>query len=358
MKYCSQIGEASAFLIRTTRGAFRAVAAAALEVAEIGGDPRWTLSLTTVRGRQPGEGSVQAMSRAAALGARTPVLEALPCRWRRAPRRWGHPLHSICSYFAMFPPQIPHVFVRWLSEIDEVVYDPFCGRGTAPLEAALAGRRAYGSDANPLAVALTAAKLDVPSARSVHARIDELERLFVAPRLSGVPADISMLYSPATLEQIVYLRDHLDPTERVDRFLKAAVLGLLHGNHSAGGATRALSVSMPNTFAMAPDYVRSYIKRQGLVAPSVDTFAMLHRRTHQLDLPNRIRSAGRAWLQDATQTVPPWFKRQQVKLVFTSPPYLDRITYGKYNWIRLWFLGQEPKAVDAALTTTAEKGGS
>ena len=36
-------------------------------------------------------------------------------RWRRASRRWGHPLHSLCSYFAMFPPQVPHVFIRWLT---------------------------------------------------------------------------------------------------------------------------------------------------------------------------------------------------------------------------------------------------
>jgi site-specific DNA-methyltransferase (adenine-specific) len=110
---------------------------------------------------------------------------------------------------------------------------------------------------------------------------------------------------------------------------------------------------MPNTFAMAPGYVRSYIKRHALVAPRVDAFAMLHRRTDQLDLPGRIVSAGRAWLHDATEEPPPWFKRQKAKLVFTSPPYLDRIMYGKYNWVRLWFLGVEPKAVDAALTATA-----
>src|SRR4051812_49694223 len=98
----------------------------------------------------PYDRSVQPPSAAPA-----PSLARLPARWRRAPRRWGHPLHSVCSYFAMFPPQIAHVFVRWLSGPGDVVYDPFAGRGTVPLEAALLGRRGVGSDANPLAVTLS-----------------------------------------------------------------------------------------------------------------------------------------------------------------------------------------------------------
>src|SRR6266545_5048070 len=101
------------------------------------------------------------------MGASTknkqPNLSLLPRRWHRAPRRWGHPLHSLCSYFAMFPPQIANVFVRWLTAPGDSVYDPFSGRGTVPLEAVLLGRRGLGSDANPLAVALTQAKAQIPS---------------------------------------------------------------------------------------------------------------------------------------------------------------------------------------------------
>ena len=47
---------------------------------------------------------------------RTGKLDALARHWRRAPRRWGHPLHSLCSYFAMFPPHMPRVFVEWLTK--------------------------------------------------------------------------------------------------------------------------------------------------------------------------------------------------------------------------------------------------
>src|SRR2546429_5326618 len=91
------------------------------------------------------------------------TLRALPRRWRAAPRRWGHSMHSMCSYMAMFPPSMPHVFIDWLTEQGDVVYDPFSGRGTVPLEAGLMGRVGLGSDANPLAWVLTAAKVDPPS---------------------------------------------------------------------------------------------------------------------------------------------------------------------------------------------------
>src|SRR5947209_15662572 len=98
----------------------------------------------------------------------------LPERWRRAPRRWGHPLHSLCSYFALFPPRVPRVFIEWLTQPGDVVFDPFCGRGTTPLEACLAGRFGVGADANPLAFSLTAAKVRAPSLREVTKRIAEL----------------------------------------------------------------------------------------------------------------------------------------------------------------------------------------
>jgi site-specific DNA-methyltransferase (adenine-specific) len=39
----------------------------------------------------------------------------------------------------------------------------------------------------------------------------------------------------------------------------------------------------------------------------------------------------------------------RARLVVTSPPYLRVVKYGYYNWLRLWFLGMDPDAVDARL---------
>ncbi len=285
----------------------------------------------------------------------TNALDDLPDAWREAPRRWGHPLHGLCSYFAMFPPQMATVFIRWLTDPGDAVFDPFAGRGTVPLEAQLQGRIGLGSDANPLAHALTRAKVKVPAAPAVRRRLGALKAAYVASAVdtSAVPDDIRMLYSDATLRQLVYLRNRLSNAGYVDPFITGLVLGMLHANHSSQGATRGFSISMPNTFAMAPGYVRKYIAREKLVAPDVDVFDMLRARALGYELPDRSITTGRSWLHDATQTAPREVRNAKPRLVFTSPPYLQVIKYGKYNWVRLWFLKQEAKDVDRGLMASA-----
>src|SRR5690242_16281174 len=119
------------------------------------------------------------MLQVVATGGRVYVdLSKVPDLWRSAPRRWGHPIHRICSYFAMFPPQLPRVFIEWLSERGDTIYDPFSGRGTVPFEAVLSGRRAWAADANPLAVALSRSKVEVPSHAEVRNRLMWLKEAY------------------------------------------------------------------------------------------------------------------------------------------------------------------------------------
>src|SRR4051812_20896915 len=138
--------------------------------------------------------------------------------WRRAPRRWGHRLHSMCSYMAMFPPTLPHYFVRWLTEEGDVVYDPFSGRGTTVLEACLLGRIGLGSDASPLAWVLSAAKAESPDARHLHRRLTELRRNYQKPRTKDVPGHIRLLFSKSTLQQLVWLRQEAQMHRKTDRY--------------------------------------------------------------------------------------------------------------------------------------------
>ena len=39
-----------------------------------------------------------------------------------------------------------------------------------------------------------------------------------------------------------------------------------------------------------------------------------------------------------------------MSLIFTSPPYLRVVRYGKFNWIRLWLLGESVEAIDRNLS--------
>jgi DNA modification methylase len=76
-------------------------------------------------------------------------------------QRQAHSIHEV-SYRACFKPQLPEFFIERLTRPGEAVYDPFMGRGTTPVQAALMGRQPIGNDINPLSVLLTRPRLAPP----------------------------------------------------------------------------------------------------------------------------------------------------------------------------------------------------
>jgi hypothetical protein len=284
-------------------------------------------------------------------------VNELPDAWHAAPRRWGHPLHTVSSYMAMFPPTIPHLFIRWLTRPGDVVYDPFSGRGTTPLEACLLGRRGFGSDANPLAWVLTSARVETPTSASVNRRLRELRSDPGVASLDRVPDDVRILFDDWTLRRLLYVRDQLNiASSSVDRFLMAVLLGSLHGNANADGSVRGLTVPMPNTFAMSPNYIRRFIHSRGLAPPTMEPLDLLQTRTRRVLPVGPSYVHGKAWIQDARTSISWPRSAPPAKLVFSSPPYLQVMKYGKYNWIRLWLLGHEASGVDSRLVSTSSLG--
>ena len=86
--------------------------------------------------------------------------------------RGVHPLQSMSSYLGGFPPRIPRFIMDEYVPPRTTVLDPFCGAGTTLVEARLSGRPSIGVDKNPLAIALTRAKLASVDLDQARARID------------------------------------------------------------------------------------------------------------------------------------------------------------------------------------------
>ena len=82
--------------------------------------------------------------------------------------------HSWHAFPAKFPPQLPRTFIRELTRLGDVVFDPMMGSCTTLIEALLLGRQAWGCDIDPLALRLGAAKtrpIDLPLVHSEGKRI-------------------------------------------------------------------------------------------------------------------------------------------------------------------------------------------
>lgn len=278
---------------------------------------------------------------------------ALSPAWQEIRKTWGHSFHPMCSYMAMFPPRIPHYFIQKFTQPGDVVLDPFSGRGTTAAQACSEGRIGIGNDLNPLAFLLTRAKVDPPDMGDLMARTAELEaacrdHLAAHPEPPETPDEIRLIFHPHTLAQLCWLKAHLARDRRTDIFILATLTGILHGK-SVG----YLSVDMPNTFSMSPNYLRNYIREHGLELPRRDVFAALRKKFLRLYSDGVPPERGHARFGDV-RTLPeilglPEVRDRGVKLVVSSPPYLKVIKYGLYNWIRLWLLDERAEEVDAKL---------
>src|SRR5665213_2062493 len=87
-----------------------------------------------------------------------------------------HRFHSICPYFAMFPESFVRRNVLAWSKRDDVILDPFSGRGTTVFESLLNGRKGVGCDTNPVAFCLSRAKADPPPLAEVLERLSDLQK--------------------------------------------------------------------------------------------------------------------------------------------------------------------------------------
>ena len=264
-------------------------------------------------------------------------------------QRAAHNLHEI-SYRACFKPQLPRFFIDRLTEPGAVVYDPFAGRGTTPLEAALAGRVPMACDINPLSAILVAPRLSPPTVAEVRARLDAID---LSDRVEA-PQDLHAFFHPDTLLGIAALRAYLLARERagsldgVDRWIRMVAVNRLTG-HSPG----FFSVyTLPPNQATSVQSQRKINEARNQVPPRRDVRAVILKKTKALlkdltpaDAQALASAARQARLITRAAHHTPEIGGASVDLVVTSPPFLTVVDYERDNWLRCWFCGIDPAAV-------------
>ncbi len=269
-----------------------------------------------------------------------------------AKQRQGHPLHEV-SYRACFKAQLPAFFIDRLTRPGEVVYDPFMGRGTTPLEAALRRRAARGNDVNPLARVLVEPRLSPPPLEDVAARLEEIDLSYpMGP--DPLEEDLRPFFHPDTLGELRALRGYLLSRERrghldaVDRWIRMVAVNRLTG-HSAG----FFSVyTLPPNQAVTAAAQRQINARRGQAPEARAVAPRILRKSRSLlrglepsDL-EALREVGpRARFSTGLADDTPSLGDGEVDLVVTSPPFLDVVDYATDNWLRCWFLGVDPRQV-------------
>jgi len=266
-----------------------------------------------------------------------------------ARQRQAHSLHEV-SYRACFKPQLPRFFIERLTKPGDVVYDPFMGRGTTPIEAALLGRIPFGNDINPLSLTFARPRLRPPTVEEISARLRQIN----LTDGDKFPEDLLVFYHPDTLRELCLLKQYFlgrradGSLDFVDEWLCMIALNRLTG-HSSG----FFSVyTLPPNQAVSVNSQRKINAKRKQTPPRRDIRSLILKKSKQLlgdctpEVFNTLAGVvDRARLlnspADATRDLP----ANSVSLVVTSPPFLDIVQYADDNWLRCWFLGIDPKSV-------------
>lgn len=261
-------------------------------------------------------------------------------------------LHEV-SYRACFKPQLPAFFIERLTQPGDTVYDPFMGRGTTPLQAALMGRRPVGSDINPLSAMLLRPRLAPPSLEDIAARLAEIPLSAPLPE-EPLLGDLRVFFHDSVLARLAALRawfieregsGALDPA---DGWLRMVCLNRLTG-HSPG----FFSVyTMPPNQAVGADRQRLINEKRGQTPPRRDVEALILRKSRSLLSTGAPPPHPPALLGAAPAENAAFVPDGSVDLAVTSPPFLDQVDYRADNWLRCWFAGIDRDAVPIAAHRT------
>lgn len=254
-----------------------------------------------------------------------------------------HPFHSLCPYFAMFPEDFAREIILKYTQQGDWVFDPFSGRGTTVFESLLWGRRAAGTDINPVAACISAAKADPPNLDELLKRVAQLEKSYRAPKQIPLSEFFQRCFHETTLRQIIYLRASLKwRSSKTDRFIASLLLGALHGESHK--TPNCLSNRMPRTISTKPVYSVKWWRKRKLFPPERNCFDILRTIIGQRYGVSCERGTGKVLLADARKADKRFPElRGKVKLIVTSPPYINTTAYTEDQWLRLWFLGGAAK---------------
>ena len=284
-------------------------------------------------------------------------LDAVPVfvnEFWTAKQRAASSLHEI-SYRACFKPQLPRFFIERLTRSGDIVYDPFMGRGTTLVEAALLGRRPAGCDINPLSQFLVGPRFLPPKLSEVEealARVDWYD-------CGEIREDLLVFYHPETLREICALRAHFQKGNGhpADPWVRMIATNRLTG-HSAG----FFSVySLPPNQAVS---VRSQTKINAdrkQVPPRRLVPKLILKKSNNLlsDVGEAevlaLKSVGTPILITGACHETPSLPDNSVTLAVTSPPFLDVVDYATDNWLRCWFNHIDAASVQIFVTKKVDE---
>ena len=264
-----------------------------------------------------------------------------------AKQRQSNSIHEI-SYRACYKPELPNFFIDIFTKEGDVVYDPFAGRGTTLIEAALMNRQIIANDVNPLSKILTQPRLKIPTIKEVQKRLDQIK--FINQRAD---IDLSMFFHRDTESEIVSLKNNLEDNP-IDNWIRMVSTNRLTG-HSAGFFS---GYTLPPNQAASQRRQKLINKRLGIVPSYKNTKEIIIKKSKSLmrnitsDLSRRLEDVSlTAIFSSLDSRKTNHISSDSVHLTVTSPPFLNIVRYAEDNWLRSWFNGIDASKIESKISS-------
>ena len=269
-------------------------------------------------------------------------------------QRQNNPIHEI-SYRACYKAELPRFFISLFSKEKDFIYDPFSGRGTTIIEAALLNRNIIANDINPLSTILSKPRLFIPSINEVQER---LKKIKFATELKA-EIDLSMFYHPKTVPEIISLRNYFikkknnEQEDFVDDWIR-----MVATNRLTGHSKNFFSVyTLPPNQAVSQERQKRINKQRKQKPTYKDVKYIIQKKSRDLTkglneiLINQLKHIGsRAKFLNEDARFNPKLKSNSIQLTVTSPPFLDIVNYLEDNWLRCWFNNIDAKTIAENIT--------
>lgn len=251
-------------------------------------------------------------------------------------------LNGICPYFTMFPLDFPYTILSEHAQPNEWVLDPFCGRGTTNYASRVLGLPSIGIDSNPVAVALSEAKIANTSPHLIMRTAKRILKEIQEPQEIPTGEFWQWAYHQDVLHTLCRLREGLLKNCRSDtrKALRAIIMGALHGPQPKFRFSY-FSNQCQRTYAPKPRYAVKYWQTHDLTPPFVDVLALITERAQRYYGNEQQKAVGKV-IQNDSRKQELYTRLQathQVNWVITSPPYYGLNTYIPDQWLRSWFIG-------------------
>lgn len=271
-----------------------------------------------------------------------------PAHWAAKSDKSFSSLHQLSPYIGKLKPNIARELIVTYTQPGQLVVDPFCGSGTVPLEANLAGRKVIASDSNPYAFVLTKAKLSPPaSLEDALAQLDEMYEKSTKrsdENFTNAPDWVRSFFHPESFRELIKFADECLASQ--NWFLLSCLLGILH--HQRPGF-----LSYPSSHLVPYLRDKKYPKS---AFPEMYEYRAL--------LPRMRAKLTRAFKNSVeAPTLPSVVKKSSVEglvlpvavdAIITSPPYMNALDYRRDNRLRLWILDRNTKNYFAEPTDKAK----